>query len=739
MHPPNQLLATLSKLRPFLLTLLGGLLLAGLLVMGFSRVIQGEAQEQLNRITEQATQQIESRLNEQGEVLRGLQGAFIANPDLKPETFQAILDNQNILTRLAGFIAIGFSRQVEHDQLQTFTTAVRDPRSKRATAYLGYTVHPDTGLAHTQPVDYLYPVNTATADYLGLDLLSLTENRSALALSRDEGRGMTSPPFILGRQTNAPLGFMMHYPVYTAGPKPSNTAERRSRYRGSLTAIYHVDQMLSGMDAALQKKLTRIRLYDTGGEIDRATRRPEAQLVETRIQPNHPGTLLCSNKLINMPGRQWRLELCATPWGIAPQYQGGLWLTALASMGITLLLGTLLQTKKNAVDRARQWALDLTANFQQREIQCQQLMAIADQISDFIVIRNTNGQINYANQSAQNRFGREDKPLDQFDEPLLLSAELGELNTPLHTTSSHCDTNGTIHHYEVIVIPLQDADNQSLGTGLHAREITREIEQNDELHQQNERLADLMTLSNDWVWEQDEEGRFTHVTGGFFKIHEVNPAHSVELGPGELAQAGLSEAQWISHRKALDAHQPYRDFTFILRNGNDPLVISLSGKPVLDKAGYFVGYRGIGRDITALHQARLKVLAEKQRLIAILESLSDGVITTDLAGRVDYLNPVAIALTGREAQEALNLPIEQVFQVIDPVTRLPLPCLPRQTLATSHAPLRHRTAVLLNRFGLTFTIQEAVACILDEKGDASGSVVVFRDQSHWLDPITLPD
>lgn len=737
MHPFSRLLTPLLKLRPFLLALLGGVLLTALLATWAGKLIQRNAQTLLEQAVGVATLRIEARLNEQTEMLRGLQGAFIANPGLERETFQAILEEQNILSRLSGFVAIGFARQIERENLKPFVAAVRRGRRNNPAPYQDYTVHPDTGLARTQPIDYLYPVNISTARYLGLDLLSFTDNRSALILSRDEGRGMASIPFRLGPQGNAPLGFMMHFPVY-AGPKPLNIVERQARYRGSITAIYQVDQILASMGSALQNPYAQTRLFDTGGALDRAARHPETLLYEASQPSNNPGALLCSNKLINLPGRQWRLELCATTWQIVPQHHDSLRLYWLTGIGLSLIVATLLQVKKQAAAREEHEERERNAGLRQRENHWQKLSALAEQMNELIVIRDVLGRIEYANPVAQRRFGREDKPLEQSAEPLLLSAELGQLNEPLNATSSHCDAEGRVNHYQASVIPLHTLTDHFLGTALLARDITIETEQGEALRQRNERLSDLLELSNDWIWEQDTAGHFTHISGGFFKIHDINPAHQTELSPRELAQAGLSEAQWLVHRKAIETRQSYRDFTFILRSGNAPLVISLSGKPVFDAAGYFVGYRGVGRDITALHQARLMAQAEKQRLAAVLESLSDGVITTDLSGRVDYINPVAIALTGREPQEAISQPIELIFQVIDPTTRLPLPSLPRQTLATHQAPARHRNSILLNRFGPTFNIQEAVACIRDEKGDACGCVVVFRDQSNWPDRVNFP-
>lgn len=738
MHPLSRLLAPLLKLRPFLLVLLVGVLLTALLATWIGKLIQRNAQTLLEQATDVATLQIESRLNEQSAVLRGLQGAFIANPTLDGEAFQTILEEQNVLSRLSGFVAIGFARQLERENLKPFVAAVRNSRKDNPSPYQDYAIHPETGLARIQPIDYLYPLNISTAPYLGLDLLSFTDNRSALTLSRDEGRGMASMPFRLGPQSNAPLGFMMHFPVY-AEPKPLNSVDRQARYRGSITAIYQVDQMLVSMGTALQNRFAQTRLFDTGGALDRAARHPQTLLYEAIRPAGEAGTLLCDNKLINVPGRQWRLELCATSWQIAPQHHDSLRLYWLGGIGLSLILATLLQARKQAALREADLEREHSASLRQQENHRQKLSVLAEQMNELVVLRDVLGRIEYANPAAQRRFGREDKPLEQSADPLLLSAELGQLSEPLHATSSHCDSEGRISHYQASVIPLHTLSNQLLGTALLARDITAEVEQNTALRQRNERLSDLLELSNDWVWEQDAGGRFTQISGGFFKIHDLNPAHRAELGPHELAQVGLSAAQWQSHRKAIETHQAYRDFPVILRSGTEPLVISLSGKPVFDASGYFAGYRGVGRDITALYQAHLMTQAGKQRLAAILESISDGVITTDLSGHVDYINPVAVALTGREPQDALGQPIEQILQVLDPATRLPLSSLPRQTLATHQACIHHRNGILLDQFGATFRIQEAVACIRDENGNACGSVVVFRDQSNMPERISLPD
>jgi PAS domain S-box-containing protein len=64
---------------------------------------------------------------------------------------------------------------------------------------------------------------------------------------------------------------------------------------------------------------------------------------------------------------------------------------------------------------------------------------------------------------------------------------------------------------------------------------------------------------------------------------------------------------------------------------------------------------------------------EKERAQVTLNSIGDGVITTDVTGHIDYLNPVAEELTGWSNAQASGQPLSDVFQVKDENTHKPLP------------------------------------------------------------------
>ncbi|OOZ39210.1 hypothetical protein BOW53_12570 [Solemya pervernicosa gill symbiont] len=118
---------------------------------------------------------------------------------------------------------------------------------------------------------------------------------------------------------------------------------------------------------------------------------------------------------------------------------------------------------------------------------------------------------------------------------------------------------------------------------------------------------------------------------------------------------------------------------------------------------------------------------EKERALVTLDSIGDGVITTDTSGTIESINPVAERMTGWSSSEAIGLKLDAVFQVVnefthtqteDPVVR----CLEEGKAVElgSHNLLIHRT-------GSEVAIQDTVAPIKARSGEMIGVVLVFHD------------
>lgn len=119
-----------------------------------------------------------------------------------------------------------------------------------------------------------------------------------------------------------------------------------------------------------------------------------------------------------------------------------------------------------------------------------------------------------------------------------------------------------------------------------------------ELRRSEERFHRLTELSSDWYWEQDAEGNFTHVSGPALEM----------LGLGGDAAAepvGATGGRWNDEQRAelmanIAARRPFLDFIYSRRNADgSQQYFQMSGEPMFDAAGRYIGFRGIGTDITA--------------------------------------------------------------------------------------------------------------------------------------------
>ncbi len=116
---------------------------------------------------------------------------------------------------------------------------------------------------------------------------------------------------------------------------------------------------------------------------------------------------------------------------------------------------------------------------------------------------------------------------------------------------------------------------------------------------------------------------------------------------------------------------------------------------------------------------------------AILSSIADAVITTDLRNRITYLNSVAEELTGWRLEQAKDKPLEAVFNVVDENSRIPVTEPVYRCLKNGEVVIGdEHELVLLHRDGIGIAIEESFAPIRDERNEVQGVVVVFRDVSH---------
>ena len=110
-----------------------------------------------------------------------------------------------------------------------------------------------------------------------------------------------------------------------------------------------------------------------------------------------------------------------------------------------------------------------------------------------------------------------------------------------------------------------------------------------------------------------------------------------------------------------------------------------------------------------------------------LRSIGDAVITTDNEGRITYMNEVGESLTGWSHEEALNQPLERVFQIVNEATRDPVQNPAERALREGVVVGLANHTVLLRKDGTECSIDDSAAPIRDESGEVFGCVLIFRD------------
>jgi len=230
------------------------------------------------------------------------------------------------------------------------------------------------------------------------------------------------------------------------------------------------------------------------------------------------------------------------------------------------------------------------------------------------------------------------------------------------------------------------------------------------------------------VYQSSRSGRLLSVNPAFVSILGYGSAEEVYSLPGATALY-WNPADRAEFARRVEVEGEVRDAEVLMRRRDGQQVVILeNARAVRDASGEIVGYEGTIANITERKRAEQAIFAEKERAQVTLQSIGDGVITTDAEGRIEYINPVGETLTAWSLAEARGQPLSAVLKLIDELTREPISSSlagalgrgERGGAATDHS-------VLITRAGAEVAIQESAAPICDRQGRIIGAVVVFHD------------
>jgi len=272
---------------------------------------------------------------------------------------------------------------------------------------------------------------------------------------------------------------------------------------------------------------------------------------------------------------------------------------------------------------------------------------------------------------------------------------------------------------EVVVKTIRGADGEPIGVLQVLRDLSRQRLAEQAIRESEERYRILSQAAFDGIAIHD---------GG--KVVAFNPTLATMLGYTEKEVVGTSLLDYLNESAHALVSERFRNritdpINLYLRRKDGSVLAAEVRARDLPFQGRLQRVVAV-RDLRELEQARHELFAEKERLRVTLESIGEGVIVTDIAGRVQYLNPVAEAMLAISHGEAAGRPLGEFCRILDEnggaAADLVQSCLEQD--AVTQSP---HGCVLWRPDGREFAIEHSAGPIRDRTGQVTGVVLALRD------------
>ena len=266
----------------------------------------------------------------------------------------------------------------------------------------------------------------------------------------------------------------------------------------------------------------------------------------------------------------------------------------------------------------------------------------------------------------------------------------------------------------------------SLAVGLERARLTLALEQMEARARLSEEIA------NDGLWDFDAEQQATYFSPRWRRMLGYDTVE-MKRNFDWRSLIHTEDAQRVQNavREHVAGRTPLFESVHRMhhRNGEWRWVVSRA-KATLDEHGRLLRLVGVEFDITERKIYEEALFREKESAQITLQSIGDGVITTDANSVIDYINPVAEQLTGWRLEDAMGKPVEEVFRAFHEETCEPLENPLSVSIRRSRPIKSVRPMLLIRRDGNELYVESTASPIRDGSGAVSGGVLVFHDVSE---------
>ncbi len=249
------------------------------------------------------------------------------------------------------------------------------------------------------------------------------------------------------------------------------------------------------------------------------------------------------------------------------------------------------------------------------------------------------------------------------------------------------------------------------------------------LDEMQERDALVAATANDGIWDFDGESKRINLSRRWRAMlgYALDDEDVLLDWYGLVHPSDMSQVQ-SKMKEHLAGNSDYFESVHRMRHQNgDWRWMSSRAKAVMDEKGRLLRLLGVEVDITERKLYEEALFREKESAQITLQSIGDGVITTDAQCNVEYINPVAEELTGWKVDDGSGRGIDEIFRGFHEETCEPLENPMAVAIRRNRAIKSVRPTLLIRKDGNELYVESTASPIRDGKGNVTGGVLVFHD------------
>jgi diguanylate cyclase (GGDEF)-like protein/PAS domain S-box-containing protein len=284
------------------------------------------------------------------EILESLKSYFDASETVFRDEFRAV--TQTSINKHAGVQALEWIPKIDHKQRDAFERTLPDGGTIRE-LYPDGVLRPAGVKMEYYAIKYAEPPDGNSLAF-GFDITSNPVAAEALFRARDSGQVAVTGPLRLVQGTEDEIGIAFYNPVYQFEARPADIEQRKASIVGVVAAIFRIQKFIEIEMPTINQEMIAVRLLDV----------TEAARSRLLFRNYERGSLklkhdLIESHIIDIGGRQWRLDYIATAsflaenasWGVWMVLTSGLLITAVFGTGLLMLTGRTLSMEEKVLER----------------------------------------------------------------------------------------------------------------------------------------------------------------------------------------------------------------------------------------------------------------------------------------------------------------------------------------------------------------------------------------------------